>query len=148
MAVNRPKVIKTSHTLSDRIASVVTGVAGSIPFLIANLTLFGSWLLINSGVFGERYVVDEFPFSFLTMTVSIEAIVLSIFVIMSQRRQAKVTEIRTELDYRADLQAEVDIKTIVSILQRLATTQGVNIDDLVTEMKAEEKLADDASSFN
>jgi len=138
MAINKNLETKKIHTRSDRISSAVTKIAGSMPFLIINVSFFLFWILLNSGVFGHDLIIDEYPFSFLTTTVSIEAILLSTFVIMSQRREAKLSEARTELDYHSDLKAEVDIKTIVSILERLAEKQGIDVADLLTEMKSSE----------
>jgi len=135
MAINKNLEIKKVHTHTDRMSSFVTKVAGSMPFLIINVSFFAFWILLNSGVFGADLIIDKYPFSFLTTTVSIEAILLSTFVIMSQRREAKLAEARTELDYHSDLKAEVDINTIVSILQRLADKQGVDVSDLLTDMK-------------
>jgi uncharacterized membrane protein len=145
MAINKNLETKKLHTKSDRISSFVTKVAGSMPFLIINVTFFGFWILLNTGVFGSDLIIDKYPFSFLTTTVSIEAILLSTFVIMSQRREAKLSEARTELDYHSDLKAEVDITTIVNILQRLADKQGVDVSDLLTDMKStENKTIDQA----
>jgi len=145
MAINKNLETKKIHTTSDRISSFVTKVAGSMPFLIINVVFFAFWILLNSGVFGRDLIIDKYPFSFLTTTVSIEAILLSTFVIMSQRREAKLSEARTELDYHSDLKAEVDINTIVSILQRLADKQGVDVSDLLTDMKSsEDKTIDQA----
>jgi len=145
MAINKNLETKKIHTKSDRISSFVTKVAGSMPFLIVNVVFFGFWILLNTGVFGRDLIIDKYPFSFLTTTVSIEAILLSTFVIMSQRREAKLSEARTELDYHSDLKAEVDINTIVSILQRLADKQGIDVSDLLTDMKnTEDKTIDQA----
>jgi len=145
MAINKNLETKKIHTTSDHISSFVTKVAGSMPFLIINVAFFAFWILLNSGVFGRDLIIDKYPFSFLTTTVSIEAILLSTFVIMSQRREAKLSEARTELDYHSDLKAEVDINTIVSILQRLADKQGVDVSDLLTDMKSsEDKTIDQA----
>jgi len=138
MAINKNIETKKVHTRTDRISSFVTKIAGSMPFLLINVGFFTFWILLNSGVFGQQLIVDKYPFSFLTTTVSIEAILLSTFVIMSQRREAKLSEARTELDYHSDLKAEVDIKAIVSILERLAEKQGVNVDDLLSDMKRTE----------
>jgi len=140
MAINKNTEIKKIHTKSDRIAKSVTTIAGSMPFLIINITFFGFWILLNTGVFGQNFIVDKYPFSFLTTTVSIEAILLSTFVIMSQRREAKLSEARTELDYHSDLKAEVDIKTVVSILERIAEKQGVDVADLLIKMKSSEAI--------
>ena len=140
MAINKNVEIKKVHTRTDRISSSVTKIAGSMPFLVINIIFFAFWILLNTGVFGKDFIVDTYPFSFLTTTVSIEAILLSTFVIMSQRREAKLSEARTELDYHSDLKAEVDIKTIVSILERLAQKHNVEIADLLAEMKSSEVI--------
>jgi len=145
MAINKNAEIKKVHTTSDKVSSFVTKVAGSMPFLIINVGFFAFWIILNSGVFGRDLIVDKYPFSFLTTTVSIEAIILSTFVIMSQRREAKLAEARTELDYHSDLKAEVDIKTIVSILERIADKQGVAITDLLVDMKKTETQTLDAA---
>lgn len=138
MAINKNVEIKKVRTRSDRISSSVAHAVGSLPFLIINISVFSFWILLNTGTFGSNLIIDKFPFSFLTTTVSVEAILLSIFVIMSQRREAKLSEVRTELDYHSDLKAEVDINTIVSILRRLADKQGVDVTDLLSEMKSAE----------
>ncbi|MES2630428.1 MAG: DUF1003 domain-containing protein [Patescibacteria group bacterium] len=138
MAINKNIEIKKVRTKSDRISSFITKVAGSIPFLLINVSFFTFWILLNLGAFGSQFIIDPFPFSFLTMTVSVEAILLSVFVIMNQRREAKLAEARTELDYHADLKAEVDINTIVNILERFADKQGIDVSDLLTDMRNNE----------
>lgn len=139
MAINKNKELNKNHSFSDRAADFITNVAGSMPFLILNLAWFTIWVLINTGVLGENLIVDSFPFSFLTTAVSLEAIILSTFVLMSQRRQAKLSELRTELDYRTDLESDVDIKTIVSILERIAKRQNIDVADLLAHMKSGER---------
>jgi uncharacterized membrane protein len=138
MAINKNTELKKVHSTGDKIARTISNIAGSLPFLIINVSFFVFWIALNSGVFGQSLIIDKYPFSFLTTTVSIEAILLSTFVIMSQRHAAKLSEVRTELDYHSDLKAEVDIQTIVTILERLAHKQGVDVSDLLTTMKTNE----------
>ncbi len=140
MAINKNVEIKKVRTKSDRISSFITKAAGSMPFLVINVSFFVFWILLNTGTFGKNLIVDPFPFSFLTTTVSVEAILLSIFVIMSQRREAKLAEARTELDYHSDLKTEVDIQTVVGILERLAKKQDIDVSDLLSEMKNNENI--------
>lgn len=140
MAINKNTELKKAHTTSDNIASFISKIAGSVPFLVINIVFFAFWISLNSGIFGQNLIIDKYPFSFLTTTVSIEAILLSTFVIMSQRRAAKLSEVRTELDYHSDLKSEVDIQTIVTILQRLADKQGVDVSDLISDMKTNETV--------
>lgn len=134
MAINKNEEIRKLHTFGDKIADSITATVGSMPFLVVNAVTFTLWLLVNAGFFGERYIFDPFPFGFLTTAVSLEAIILSVFVLISQKRQARLTELRSELDYRIDLESEVEIKTIVAILQRLAEKQDIDVNDLIAEM--------------
>ncbi len=137
MAINKNAEIKQLHTISDKIADRITSIAGSMPFLLLNAVWFTSWLLVNTGQFGDHLIFDKFPFGLLTTSVSLEAIVLSTFVLISQRRDAKLAELRSELDYRADLQTEVDSKTILAILERLAKNQGVDVAELLDNPQPE-----------
>ena len=146
MAIKRNEEIKKQVSLNDRIADVITKIAGSMSFLLLNIVWFGFWILLNNGTFGKTMIIDPFPFSFLTTALSIEAIVLSTFVLMSQRRQSKVTEIRTELDYRTDVEAEIDVKAVVGILERIAEKQGIDVSDLLSDMKTKEKTSSQPDS--
>lgn len=139
MALNKNEEIKKLYNFGDRLADKVTGIAGSGPFLLLNIIWFTTWLLVNTGVLGDDLIFDEFPFGLLTTAVSLEAIILATFVLITQKRQAKLSEIRSELDYRIDLESENDIKTIIGILERLAKKEGVEVSDLLKNMKAEDK---------
>lgn len=152
MAINKNKEIKKVRTRTDKISSFVTKIIGSMPFLVINLSFFVFWILLNTGVFGHDLIIDKYPFSFLTTFVSVEAILLSIFVLMSQRREAKLSEARTELDYHSDLKSEVEVRTIIDILRRISEKQGIDIQDLLSSMKSnenktiDEALRDEASN--
>lgn len=148
MAINKNIEIKKNRTRTDRLSNRVTKVAGSMQFLIANVSFFAFWILLNIGAFGQDLIVDKYPFSFLTTTVSIEAILLSTFVIMNQRREARRAEVRTELDYHSDLKAEVDINAVVNILERIALKQGIDVSDLLSDMKSTEYTAIDTAIRN
>jgi CRP/FNR family transcriptional regulator, cyclic AMP receptor protein len=62
---------------------------------------------------------DPFPFGLLTLIVSLEAIFLSIFVLVSQNRQSERDRIRTDLDYQVNVKAHVEIMGIVERLDRI-----------------------------
>lgn len=139
IAINKNEQIRKLRSAGDRLADKVTAVAGSPFFLVLNLVWFVSWILINTGTFGEKYIFDEYPFGFLTMVVSLEAIILAVFVLISQNRQARRSEIRSELDYITDLQADAEITTIMSILERLAHKQGIAVDDLIIDLNKNQR---------
>jgi len=75
-------------------------------FVYIHSIWFGPWILANIGLFGATLVFDQFPFGLLTLIVSLEAIFLSTFVMISQNKQARAAEVRSELDYRVNVKAE------------------------------------------
>jgi uncharacterized membrane protein len=139
VAINQNQYVKQLRTLGDKLADKITTIAGSTVFLVLNVVWFVAWILINTGVFGEKLIFDEYPFGFLTMVVSLEAIVLSIFVLISQNRQSKHVEIRAELDYIADLQADAETSAVIGMLARIADKQGIDMSDVLADLAKEQK---------
>jgi len=91
----------------DRAADKVTAFAGSLSFVYLHSVWFGIWVLLNIGVLGASVKFDKFPFGLLTMIVSLEAIFLSTFVMVSQNRQATRADVRSELDFETNLRSEI-----------------------------------------
>lgn len=139
VAINKNDQIKRLRTFGDRLADKVTAIAGSTMFLAINIIWFVMWVLVNTGAFGEFLIFDEYPFGFLTMVVSLEAIILSVFVLISQNRQSKRAEIRAELDYLTDLQADAEISAIMRILERIAEKQNIDVTDILIDLTADQK---------
>lgn len=94
-------------TLAEHIADLIAEFSGSIPFLLFNMLWFVGWIAWNS-IPGLPHF-DPYPFGFLTMVVSLEAIFLSIFVLISQNRQTAKDRLRSEADYQVNLKAELEI---------------------------------------
>ena len=130
--------------IEDKIADKITQFVGSMKFVYVHSFWFALWVIINLGIFGVGLTFDTYPFGLLTLIVSLEAIFLSTFVMISQNRQAKASEIRSQLDYETDVKAEKEIEIIMETLRRIAKKTGVEIDDLVEEIqklhKEEKKL--------
>jgi uncharacterized membrane protein len=108
-----------SRTFRDRIADGVTQFAGSIPFIYFHVAWFGIWILANLEI-GGFPAFDPFPFGLLTTIVSLEAIFLSTFVLVSQNRQAAIAERRAELDLQFDLLAEYEVTRILKLIDGMA----------------------------
>ncbi len=138
-AINKNEQIKKLRTFGDKLSDKVTAVAGSSSFLLLNVIWFVVWVLINTGQFGQQLIFDEYPFGFLTMMVSLEAIILSVFVLISQNRQSKHSEIRSELDYITDLNAAAEINTIISILERISSKQNIDVADFLSHLETNQK---------
>ncbi len=123
------------RTAGDKVADKITAFAGSLTFVLLHVAWFGFWILASTGVFGEHIRFDPFPFGLLTLVVSLEAIFLSTFVMISQNRQSDMAEIRSRLDYETDSQSEKEISIVMETLERIAAKQNVRIDDLMQKMK-------------
>jgi uncharacterized membrane protein len=91
----------------DHVADKVTGFAGSLKFVYLHSIWFLIWILLNVGLLGAAVKFDPFPFGLLTMIVSLEAIFLSTFVMVSQNRQAARSDLRAQLDFETNLRAEI-----------------------------------------
>ncbi len=100
------------RTDQDRVADAITRFAGSMSFVYLHVGWFAVWIVLNAGLVGSALVFDDFPFGLLTMIVSLEAIFLSTFVMISQNREATRAEVRANLDFETNLTAEVLVRAI------------------------------------
>jgi CRP/FNR family cyclic AMP-dependent transcriptional regulator len=94
-----------------KVADWIAAASGSIPFLLIHCVLFFVWILLNVGALAHPPLGgwDPFPFGLLTMVVSLEAIILSVFVLLSQNRQAVRERVRNDIEYKINLKAELEI---------------------------------------
>jgi uncharacterized membrane protein len=106
-ARNESAVLKALLRAQDRMADAITEFAGSLRFVYIHMIWFGLWILVNIGLIGAAIEFDKFPFGLLTMIVSLEAIFLSTFVMVSQNRQAARADIRSQLDFETNLRSEI-----------------------------------------
>jgi uncharacterized membrane protein len=121
------------RSTADRLSDAIAYVAGSTPFVVGHVVGFAVWIAVNAGWSGVE-PFDPFPFSLLTLVVSLEAIFLSIFVLMSQNRAARLADRRAHLDLQVDLLAERELTVILHMLKALCTKHGVSLDCVGTEM--------------
>ena len=108
------------ETAADRL----TRVASSGYFLAAHALWFTVWILWNTGSLPGLRPIDPFPFGLLTMIVSLEAIFLSIFVLMAQRRESSVAELREEITLQVLLRAEEEVTKTLQLLVGLYPRLG------------------------
>ena len=119
--------------IQERVADRITAFAGSLGCIYLHLVLFGSWLLINTGALPVMKPFDPYPFVMLAMFASVEAIFLSTFVLISQNRQAALTEKRNDLDLQINLLAEHEITRILQLVDDIAKKLDVPRDIHDTE---------------
>ncbi len=136
MARHIHKELKKYRSSDERMADAIAGFVGSMKFVYAHTLWFAVWALLNMGLIGGGFIFDEYPFSFLTFVVSLEAIFLSTFVLISQNRQAKISELRSERDYDTDVKAEKEIEVIMATLERISNKLDVDISDLSEDLRA------------
>jgi len=126
------------RSFAIRFADDLTAFFGSIPFLAINGLVFITWILINSKVFPVVPVFDPFPFTMLTTLVSLEAIMLTVIVLMSQNRQSLISSLREEIDIQINLIAEREITKILKLLNVLLKEKGITIEDKELELMLKE----------
>jgi uncharacterized membrane protein len=104
---NEQAVLTRMRGTQDRIADAITAFSGTMLFVYLHAAWFTVWIVFNEGLFGRAAVWDPYPFGLLTMIVSLEAIFLSTFVMVSQNRQAIREKVRADLDFETNVRSEV-----------------------------------------
>jgi uncharacterized membrane protein len=135
------------RSLQGRIADVITSFSGRMIFAYVHIVWFGIWILLNTGRFGV-HVFDPFPYGLLTMLVSLEAIFLSTFVLISQNRLGEETEHRADLNLHIGLLTEHELTRVLQMLDAIQDKIGIVDDheselaDLEMETRPEDVLAE------
>jgi CRP/FNR family cyclic AMP-dependent transcriptional regulator len=108
---NTNDVEEDKRTTVMKIADWISEFSGSIPFLMIHIVIFAIWIVLNVKPVAATRVggFDPFPFGLLTMVVSLEAIILSVFVLLSQNRQVARDRFRNDIEYSVNLKAELEI---------------------------------------
>jgi len=107
------------ETFHIKFADKITESAGSMGFVYFHTLWFGIWIVINQGWFGNWLVFDPYPYGLLTMIVSLEAIYLSTFIMISQNRLSMQSELRAELDYQVNLNTEKEVAELVVMVKEI-----------------------------
>jgi len=127
-----------------RLADNLTFIFGSISFLFLNAAFATVWILINEGVIGELSAFDPYPFVMLTTILSLEAIFLTIAVLISQIRQNQTTTLRSELQLQVSLITEKELTKLLKLVRMVLRKQGV---DVANDTELEEMIGDIDASY-
>lgn len=132
-----------NRSRADRIAAFVAGFCGSMTFVWIHVAVFSAWIVFNT--FPGLHHFDTYPFTFLTLVVSLEAIFLSSFILISQNYELRISDRRNQLDLQINLLTEQENTKMLQLLERIA--QKVGVDDpgdtdlrILTEDTDPEKL--------
>ena len=116
---------REQRSRTDRIAEVIAGFCGRMTFVWVHVIWFGGWIIFNLAP-GTRHI-DPFPFTFLTLVVSLEAIFLSTFILISQNHDSKISEKRNHLDLQINLLSEQENTQMLTMLKQIAFKVGADI---------------------
>lgn len=117
------------RTFTDRLADFFTSSFGTVWFFGLNAFWFVIWMLINTGMLPGIVIFDPYPYGLLTMIVSLEAIFLSIIVLISQNRAAHIADLREEIDLQINVKAEQEITKLLIMLDRIHDHLGLPAED-------------------
>lgn len=109
----------------DRFIDVLVEWSGSTPIFIFHALWFFFWIIANLGFIPDVPIFDAYPFGLLTMIVSLEAIILSVFVLMSQGRQKRIDDLRAETALQVNLITEEEITKMMRMLALLQEHVGI-----------------------
>jgi uncharacterized membrane protein len=118
-----------SRSFLTQVADDLTEAFSSTTFLFLNAIFFAAWIILNAELIPGLPAFDPFPYGLLTMAVSLEAIFLSIFVLVSQNRSAYISSLREEVHLRVDLIAETEITKMLEILAEMRSKMGIKEHD-------------------
>jgi uncharacterized membrane protein len=133
--------------LQSRIADAITSFSGRMIFAYVHIVWFVLWIFLNTGRLGMR-VFDPFPYGLLTMIVSLEAIFLSTFVLISQNRLSEEAERRADLDLHIGLLTEHELTRVLQMLDAIQDKLDIvdhensELADLEMETRPEDVLAE------
>ena|ERR1700674_558326 len=108
--------------LSDDIANLITAFSGIMLYVGIHVVWFAAWIVLNLGFVNA---FDPFPFSLLTMIVSLEAIFLASFVLISQNKQAIQADKRAKIDLQVNLIAERENTKLIKMLSAIQEHLGI-----------------------
>jgi uncharacterized membrane protein len=112
---------------ADRVAEFVARFCGSIAFVWIHAVVFSAWIVWN--VVPGLPHFDGYPFTFLTLCVSLEAIFLSSFILISQNYEMRISDRRNRLDLQINLLAEQENTKMLQMLSRISKKLDLGDED-------------------
>ena len=121
---NVNQVFEATRTSTwQKICDFIATAAASQAFTVFHITWFGAWILMNVfatyGLLPTKMAFDPYPFGLLTVVVSLEAIFMAIFVMVSQNRQAQKEKVRNDLEFQVNVKAQTEIMSIARRLEHV-----------------------------
>jgi len=117
---------RDARPLIYRVVARAASLCGTVAFLLANLVLFAAWIAFNV----TPWAFDPYPFTFLVLVVSLEAIVLAIMILISQNMGSEESERRHHLDLQINLLNEREMTASMRLLNSIAEHLGLDSEAL------------------
>jgi uncharacterized membrane protein len=120
------KELTKQRSLVDRISERITAFVGSMTFVLVHVLWFIGWVVVNRVVEAAGYgAFDPYPYIFLNLALSIEAVLLATFVLITQNRQSRQAEQWGQLDLQVNLLAERETTKMLQMLNAICARLGV-----------------------
>jgi CRP/FNR family transcriptional regulator, cyclic AMP receptor protein len=130
---NLNEEIMERTNILQRIADWLAWFSGSMPFLITHSIWFITWIALNRFILNAPF--DGYPFGLLTMIVSLEAIFLACFVLISQNRQAQKDKVRADIEYEVNIKAELEVAHLHEKTDRIYENMMARFAKLESQLK-------------
>lgn len=141
--IKSPASINPATGFGDRFALLISDILGSAWFLLGCLTMMAFYILWNCGAVPGLKPFDHLPFNILDTILSAFAIVLSMTVLISQKRQRKLEKIREEVEFEVNVRAEKEITKILEMLHEIQLKVGIRKEDKeLEEMKKQTDITE------
>ena len=116
---------ESNRTRGERIADLVTTWIGSWTFLITQSVLLFIWMILN--LIGWWWHWDPYPFILLNLVLSFQAAYATPIIMMSQNRQARISDRRNRLDLQINMLAEQENTEQLRLLRLLCKKLDVHV---------------------
>jgi uncharacterized membrane protein len=130
------------RSLAERISDALTGIIGSMTFVLLHVFLFIAWGLINLNFIPGIAAFDPFPFGILTLIVSSEGVFITIFILIGQNRMSRQSDRRAHLDLQISILAEQELTIMLRMQKQLCEHFGIGTENI---QEAAERLMEETN---
>ena len=130
--VERRRQEDARASVSDKIAERITRIAGSMTFILLHVVFYGGMLLVLTDLIPIPVPFGE-GLGLIGSVASTEAIFLSLFVLMNQRREEQRADARADFTLHVSLLTEDELTKLATVIHRMAERLDVPIDESAAE---------------
>lgn len=113
---------------ATRLGDMITSGLGTMTAVFVHIALIAAWCLVNSGWMPFVKPFDPFPFGLMTLFVSLEGVLVAMFVLITQNRMSKQADRRAHLNLQIDMLAEQEMTRVLHMLTKLCEKNGISVD--------------------